>query len=88
MSKQKLISHISETTGVTKEDADTQVANVIGAIEAVTDRGETVELRRFGVFRKTRTKERIVNGAAGRHVIPPRERLTFKSTRKDDGDAD
>lgn len=86
MSKQKLITHISETTGVTKEDADTQVTNVIGAIEAVTDRGETVELRRFGVFRKTRTKERVISGAAGRHVIPPRDKLTFKSTRKDEID--
>ncbi len=81
MTKQDLVSHISEETGLTQTDAFKAVEQTLEAITSSLSRGEGVELRNFGVFevryRKPRTGRNPANPAK-EYPIPARAVVRFK----------
>lgn len=81
MTKRDLVLQISEETGLTQQQVLKVVQRTLDLISEALARGETVELRNFGVFQVSVRKARVGRNpnAPARDVrIPPRAVVKFK----------
>ncbi|MBK9139005.1 MAG: integration host factor subunit beta [Verrucomicrobia bacterium] len=81
MTKRDLVLRISEETGLNQQQVLDVVQKTLDHISAALARGETIELRNFGVFEVRVRKARIGrNPNAPEHDvrIPPRAVVKFK----------
>jgi nucleoid DNA-binding protein len=82
LTKRDLVISISEKTGLIQQDVFSVIQLTLDGITEALASGKDVELREFGVFRTTLTKQRV-----GRNpkkpdqdvVIPPRAIVKFKA---------
>ena len=80
MTKKDIVLKISEETGLKQIDVLLVVQKTLDQIVAALGRGETVELRNFGVFKVRSRRPRVGrNPRTGIKVpIPERKRVSFK----------
>ena len=81
MTKRDLVVRISEETGLKQQDVLRVIQNTLQHISGALARGQTVELRNFGVFEISVRKARIgrnPNAPAADVRIPPRAVVKFK----------
>jgi len=80
MTKKDIVLKIAEETGLKQIDVKSVVQRTLDHITASLSKGETVELRNFGVFKVKARKSRIGrNPKTGTTVpIPERKVVTFK----------
>jgi DNA-binding protein HU-beta/integration host factor subunit alpha len=81
MTKKEIVMNISEDTGLKQIDVKKIVQKTLDEIVSALTKGETVELRNFGIF-KVRTRRARVgrNPKTGVTVpIPEKRIVTFKS---------
>jgi nucleoid DNA-binding protein len=81
MTKRDLVVRISEETGLVQQQVLEVVQKTLDYISEALARGETVELRKFGVFEVKVRKARIgrnPNAPANDVRIPPRAVVKFK----------
>lgn len=82
MTKRDLVVRISDQTGMRQQDVLRVVQGTLDQISEALTRGETVELRNFGVFEISMRKARIgrnPNAPAKDVRIPPRAVVKFKA---------
>lgn len=82
MTKRDLVVKISDETGIVQQHVLEVIQKTLDHISAALARGETVELRNFGVFEVKVRKARIGRNpnAPARDVrIPPRAVVKFKA---------
>lgn len=82
MTKRDLVVHISEQTGLRQQEVLSVVQGTLDQISEALARGETVELRNFGVFEISMRKARVgrnPNAPAKDVRIPPRTVVKFKA---------
>jgi nucleoid DNA-binding protein len=85
MTKRDLVVKISEETGIVQQQVLDVIQRTLDHISAALARGETVELRNFGVFEVKVRKARIGRNpnAPARDVrIPPRAVVKFKAGKE------
>ena len=81
MTKRDLVVRISQETGLVQQEVLDIVQRTLDYISEAVSRGETVELRNFGVFEVKIRKARIgrnPNSPARDVRIPPRAVVKFK----------
>lgn len=81
MTKRELVVRISQETGMVQQEVLDIVQRTLDYISEAVSRGETVELRNFGVFEVKIRKARIgrnPNSPAQDVRIPPRAVVKFK----------
>ena len=80
MTKKDIVLKISEETGLKQVDVKIVVQKAIDHIISALGRGETVELRNFGVFKVRSRRPRVGrNPRTGTKVpIPERKCVSFK----------
>ena len=80
MTKKDIVLKIAEETSLKQIDVKSVVQRTLDHITAALSKGETVELRNFGVFKVKTRKSRIGrNPKTGTTVpIPERKVVTFK----------
>jgi nucleoid DNA-binding protein len=80
MTKKEMVIKISEETGLKQTDVKKVVQKALDHIIAALGRGETVELRNFGVFKVRSRRPRVGrNPRTGTKVpIPERKAVSFK----------
>ncbi len=80
MTKKDIVLKIAEETGLKQTDVKVAVQKALDHIIAALGRGETVELRNFGVFKVRSRRPRVGrNPRTGTKVpIPERKRVSFK----------
>lgn len=80
MTKKDIVLKIAEETGLKQVDVKQVVQRTLDHITAALSKGETVELRNFGVFKVKARKSRIGrNPKTGTTVpIPERKVVAFK----------
>lgn len=81
MTKRDLVLRISEETNLTQQEVLKVVQRTLDLILEALARGETVELRNFGVFQVSVRKARVgrnPNAPAKDVRIPPRAVVKFK----------
>jgi len=80
MTKKDIVLKIAEETGLKQIDVKSVVQRTLDHITASLSKGETVELRNFGVFKVKARKSRIGrNPKTGTTVpIPERKVVAFK----------
>ena len=80
MTKKDIVLKISEETGLKQTDIKIVVQKALDQIIAALTRGETVELRNFGVFKVRSRRPRVGrNPRTGTKVpIPERKVVSFK----------
>jgi nucleoid DNA-binding protein len=81
MTKRDLVVRISQETGLVQQEVLDIVQRTLDYISAAVSRGETVELRNFGVFEVKIRKARIgrnPNSPEQDVRIPPRAVVKFK----------
>ncbi len=81
MTKREIVLKIAEETNLKQVDVKKVVQGTLDHITAALARGETVELRNFGVFKVKSRRPRIGrNPKTGVEVsIPERKVVSFKS---------
>lgn len=81
MTKKEIVLKIAEDTGIKQLDVKKVVQRTLDEIIASLSKGETIELRNFGVFKVKSRKPRMGrNPKTGTSVpIPERKVVTFKS---------
>ena len=81
MTKKEIVTKIAEETGLKQIDVKDVVQKTLDSIVAALSKGETVELRNFGVFKVKSRKPRIGrNPKTGATVpIPERKVVSFKT---------
>ncbi len=85
MTKRDLVVKISEETGLVQQNVLDVIQRTLDHISAALAKGETVELRNFGVFEVKVRKARIGRNpnAPERDVrIPPRAVVKFKAGKE------
>jgi DNA-binding protein HU-beta/integration host factor subunit alpha len=80
MTKKEIVLKIAEETGLKQIDVKSVVQRTLDHIVAALSKGETVELRNFGIFKVKSRKSRIGrNPKTGTTVpIPERKVVAFK----------
>lgn len=80
MTKKEIVNKIAEDANLKQTDVKKVVQKTLDEIIAALSRGETVELRNFGVFKIKSRKPRLGrNPKTGAKVpIPERKVVTFK----------
>jgi len=80
MTKKDIVMKIAEETGLKQTDVKIAVQKALDHIIAALGRGETVELRNFGVFKVRSRRPRVGrNPRTGMKVpIPERKCVSFK----------
>lgn len=81
MTKRDLVVRIAEDSGLTQEQVLDVVQKTLDCISQAVSRGETVELRNFGVFEVKVRKARIGRNPNEPELdvpIPPRSVVKFK----------
>ena len=81
MTKKEIVLKIAEETGLKQVDVKKVVQKTLDGITATLAKGETVELRNFGVFKVRSRKPRVGrNPRTGTIVpIPERKVVSFKA---------
>ena len=81
MTKKEIVLKIAEDTNIKQIYVKKVVQNTLDAIVAALTKGETVELRNFGIFKVKTRKARVGrNPKTGVTVpIPEKRIVTFKS---------
>ena len=81
MTKKEIVLKIAEETNLKQTDVKKVVQKTLDEIIAALFKGETVELRNFGVFKVKSRKPRVGrNPKTGRAVsIPERRVVSFKA---------
>jgi nucleoid DNA-binding protein len=81
MTKKEIVLKIAEETGLKQVDVKKVVQKTLDGITATLAKGETVELRNFGVFKVRSRKPRVGrNPKTGATVpIPERKVVSFKA---------
>lgn len=81
MTKKDMIIRIAEDTGLKQIDVKSVVQKALGHIIEALSKGETVELRNFGIFKVKSRKSRVGrNPKTGVTVpIPEKRIVSFKS---------
>jgi nucleoid DNA-binding protein len=81
MTKKEIVLKIAEDTNIKQIDVKKVVQSTLDAIVAALTKGETVELRNFGIFKVKTRKARVGrNPKTGVTVpIPEKRIVTFKS---------
>lgn len=81
MTKKDIVIKVSNETNLTQIDVKKIVQRTLDVIVEALERGETVELRNFGVFKvKTRRGRVGRNPRTGEEVsVPEKKVVTFKS---------
>jgi nucleoid DNA-binding protein len=81
MTKKEIVLKIAEDTNIKQIDVKKVVQNTLDAIVGALTKGETVELRNFGIFKVKTRKARVGrNPKTGVTVpIPEKRIVTFKS---------
>lgn len=81
MTKKDIVLKIAEETGIKQIDVKKVVQMTLDHIVAALDKGETVELRNFGIFKVKSRKGRIGrNPRTGESVnIPDKKVVSFKA---------
>ena len=85
MTKRDLVVKISEETGLVQQQVLDVIQQTLDLISHALARGETVELRNFGVFEVKVRKARIgrnPNAPAKDVRIPPRAVVRFKAGKE------
>jgi len=85
MTKRDLVVRISNETGLIQQEVLVVVQKTLDYISGSVAKGETVELRNFGVFEVKMRKARIgrnPNAPAADVRIPPRAVVKFKPGKK------
>ncbi|MBN1494013.1 MAG: integration host factor subunit beta [Candidatus Omnitrophica bacterium] len=80
MTKKDIVMKVSTETNLTQQDVKKIVQRTIDAITESLERGETVELRNFGVFKVKSRRGRIGrNPRTGEEVpVPEKKVVVFK----------
>ena len=80
MTKKDIVLKISSETGIKQLDAKKVVQRTLDQIISSLERGETVELRNFGVFKVRQRRGRLGrNPRTGQEVpVPPKKVVVFK----------
>lgn len=81
MTKKDIVSKIAEETGIKQIDVKKVVQRTLDAIIDSLGKGETIELRNFGVFKvKSRGARMGRNPRTGEKVpVPPKKVVGFKA---------
>lgn len=81
MTKKDIVLKIAEETGLKQTDVKLSVQKALDHIIAALGRGETVELRNFGIFKVRSRRPRVGrNPRTGTKVpIPERKAVSFKA---------
>ncbi len=82
LTKRELVVTISNETGLVQHQVFDVVQRTLDHLTDALAKGDTVELRNFGVFEVRLTKARVgrnPNKPATSFVIPPRATVKFKS---------
>ena len=82
LTKRELVVMISNETGLVQHQVFDVVQRTLDHLTDALAKGDTVELRNFGVFEVRLTKARVgrnPNKPATSFVIPPRATVKFKS---------
>jgi len=81
MTKKDIVLKIAEETGIKQIDVKKVVQKTLDRIVEALDRGETVELRNFGIFKVKSRKGRVGrNPRTGESVtIPDKKVVSFKA---------
>ena len=85
MTKRDLVLRISEETGLVQQQVLTVIQKTLDYVTEALAKGETVELRNFGVFEVKVRKARIgrnPNAPATDVPIPPRAIVKFKAGKE------
>jgi DNA-binding protein HU-beta len=81
MSKQELVNHVADQTGLSKKDAEAALASVVDGVKGALVKGDSVTLVGFGTFsvshRGARTGRNPQTGATIQ--IPARKAPVFKA---------
>ncbi len=80
MTKKDIVLKISSETGIKQLDVKKVVQRTLDHIIGSLERGETVELRNFGVFKVRQRRGRLGrNPRTGQEVpVPPKKVVVFK----------
>lgn len=81
LTKRELVVQISNETGLVQSQVFDVVQRTLDQITAALAKGDTVELRNFGVLEVRLTKPRVgrnPNKPGSSFVIPPRATVKFK----------
>ncbi len=80
MTKKDIVTKVSNDTNLTQIDVKKIVQRTLDAVVEALERGETVELRNFGVFKvKTRRGRVGRNPRTGQEVqVPEKKVVVFK----------
>ncbi|MBI4355900.1 MAG: HU family DNA-binding protein [Candidatus Omnitrophica bacterium] len=80
MTKKDIVLKIANETGVKQVDVKKVVQRTLDHIVASLERGETIELRNFGVFKVRQRRGRLGrNPRTGQEVpVPPKKVVVFK----------
>ena len=83
MTKQQIVDHVSDATGLTKVETETVMNGIMGTIIDSLANNEKVELRGFGTFgTKHRIPKKARNPGTGEPVyLPERFVPTFKPSK-------
>lgn len=81
MTKKDIVLKIAEETGIKQIDVKKVVQKTLDHIVEALDKGETVELRNFGIFKVKSRKGRVGrNPRTGESVtIPDKKVVSFKA---------
>jgi len=85
MTKNDIVTNISEETGIFKEDVYAVVQKTLDSITQALVDGEKIEIRGFGVFEVATRKSRIgrnPNKPTETFQIPERKVVKFKAGKK------
>lgn len=78
ITRARLAADVSDTTGITRREADLVVETVFDAIAGALRSGDEVEIRGFGSFRLRSRKARLTrNPRTGEPILVPPKRVPF-----------
>jgi len=78
-----LTENVVVVTGLNKKDAEAAIKAMVGAIDTMTENGDTVIIKGFGSFKvKTRAARTARNPKTGEPLqVPAKDVLTFKAAK-------
>lgn len=80
MNHKEFLSALSDKCGLTIEEADRQVENLLSVMKKTWSEGDSISISGFGILEVRKKKERVsVNPGNGqRMLIPPKLTLNYK----------
>ena len=75
MTKADIVKQIADSTGLTKTDVSMVVESVLDVLKDALERGDRIEIRKFGVFKVVeRAPRKARNPRTGEEVPLPKRR--------------